>query len=195
MNEKKIAWVNKVNALMRQAETNSPSTVGAVIVNNNKIIVTITKNIDNPRIGVAVCNPTDTFDLNTGIAIAYAKAKGWELPCFITCDGCDDTEDEWEDEDEDDNWEYEDYAEDEEEDEDDYYADDEDEDEDEEDEDWGEDEEDEVLEFDDIPIGTRFLDTDDDLCMKISETKYYCYLMNEILPCNEDDEIVKKVIQ
>ena len=184
MNERKNAWVKETVARMRTAEKNDPSAVGAVIVNNEKVIVTITKNIDNPRIGVAMVNGNDEFDLNTGLAIAYTKAKGQELPCFITCDGCDDTEDEWEDEDD-----Y--YADDE--DEDDYYADDEDEDD--EDEDWGEDEEDEVLEFDDIPIGTRFLDTDDDLCMKISETKYYCYLMNEILPCNEDDAIVKKVIQ
>ena len=176
MNERRNAWVKETVARMRTAEKNDPASVGAVIVNNEKVIVTITKNIDNPRIGVAMVNDNDEFDLDTGLAIAYTKAKGQELPCFITCDCCDD---DYEDED------------------DDYYDDDEDdEDYDEDEDDWDDDEdEDEVLDFDDIPIGTRFLDFDDDLCMKISETKYYCYLMNEILPCNEDDAIVKKVIQ
>lgn len=188
MNERRNAWVKETVARMRTAEKNDPASVGAVIVNNEKVIVTITKNIDNPRIGVAMVNGNDDFDLDTGLAIAYTKARGQELPCFITCDGCDDDyedDDDYYDDDEDD----EDY------DDEDYDDDDEDEDDDWDDDEDDDEDEDEVLDFDDIPIGTRFLDFDDDLCMKISETKYYCYLMNEILPCNEDDAIVKKVIQ
>ena len=90
MNERRNAWVKETVARMRTAEKNDPASVGAVIVNNEKVIVTITKNIDNPRIGVAMVNGNDDFDLDTGLAIAYTKAKGQELPCFITCDCCDD---------------------------------------------------------------------------------------------------------
>ena len=100
MNERKNAWVKETVARMRTAEKNDPASVGAVIVNNEKVIVTITKNIDNPRIGVAMVNGNDEFDLDTGLAIAYTKAKDEELPCFIKCDGCDDY-DEDEDDDED----------------------------------------------------------------------------------------------
>jgi hypothetical protein len=86
MNKRRNAWVKETVARMRTAEKNDPTSVGAVIVNNEKVIVTITKNIDNPRIGVAMVNGDDEFDLDTGLAIAYTKAKGQELPCFITCD-------------------------------------------------------------------------------------------------------------
>jgi hypothetical protein len=120
MNERKNAWVKETVARMRTAEKNDPASVGAVIVNNEKVIVTITKNIDNPRIGVAMVNDNDEFDLDTGLAIAYAKAMGEELPCFIVCDGCDEDEDDWNEDDEnDEDYDDEDYDEDDSDDEDD----------------------------------------------------------------------------
>lgn len=32
------------------------------------------------KMGIAICNKKDDFDLKTGIAIAYARAKGIEIP-------------------------------------------------------------------------------------------------------------------
>ena len=162
MNERRNAWVKETVARMRNAEKNDPASVGAVIVNNEKVIVTITKNIDNPRIGVAMISGNDTFDLDTGLAIAYTKAKGQELPCFITCDGCDD-EDEW-DEDEDE-WDDE---------------DNEDEDEWDEDDDDGDSDTDtwdgdnRYVPFEYIEIGGKFVD-DGSLYIKVNKSQaYYC---------------------
>ena len=166
MNERRNAWVKETVARMRIAEKNDPASVGAVIVNNEKVIVTITKNIDNPRIGVAMVNGNDEFDLDTGLAIAYTKAKGGELPCFIYCDGCDDEDD--------DDW-----------------NDDEDNDEDDNDED---DYESELLTLDDIKIGTRFIDMDGDLDIKVSETSYYAYTYEETFTIDSDRPFVKTII-
>lgn len=168
MNERRNAWVKETVARMRTAEKNDPTSVGVVIVNNEKVIVTITKNIDNPRIGVAMVNGNDEFDLDTGLAIAYTKAKGQELPCFIVCDGCDDDyEDDWNDEDSD-------YDEDDENEDDNY--------------------EDELLTLDDIKIGTRFIDMDGDLDIKVSETSYYAYAYEETLTIDSDRPFVKTIV-
>ena len=166
MNERKNAWVKETVARMRTAEKNDPASVGAVIVNNEKVIVTITKNIDNPRIGVAMVSGNDEFDLDTGLAIAYAKAMGEELPCFIICDGCDNDEDE----------------------------DDEDNDEGDNDEDDTDDYESELLTLDDIEIGTRFIDMDGDLCIKISESTYYAFTYKETFTLSSDRPFIKTVI-
>ena len=170
MNERKNAWVKETVARMRTAEKNDPASVGAVIVNNEKVIVTITKNIDNPRIGVAMVNGNDEFDLDTGLAIAYTKAMDEELPCFIYCDGCDEDEDDWnddEDSDEDDN-----------------------ENSDEDDNDY----ESELLTLDDIKIGTRFIDMDGDLNIKVSETSYYAYTYEETFTIDSDRPFIKTII-
>ena len=143
MNERKNAWVKETVARMRTAEKNDPTSVGAVIVNNEKVIVTITKNIDNPRIGVAMVNDNDEFDLDTGLAIAYTRAMDEELPCFITCDGCDD--------------DYED---------DDYYDDDED-------EDYDEDDDENYIEFGEISIGSKFIDDGDLYIKVSEDKAYY----------------------
>ena len=164
MNERRNAWVKETVARMRNAEKNDPASVGAVIVNNEKVIVTITKSIDNPRIGVAMVNDNDEFDLDTGLAIAYAKAMDEELPCFIVCDGCDD----------------------------DYYDEDEN-DENENDEDEN-DYESELLTLDDIKIGTRFIDMDGDLNIKVSETSYYAYTYEETFTIDSDRPFIKTII-
>ena len=178
MNERKNAWVKETVARMRTAEKNDPASVGAVIVNNEKVIVTITKNIDNPRIGVAMVSGNDEFDLDTGLAIAYAKAMGEELPCFIICDGCDNDEDE-------DDWDEDDWDEDD---------NDEDNDEDDNDEDDTDDYESELLTLDDIEIGTRFIDMDGDLCIKISESTYYAFTYKETFTLSSDRPFIKTVI-
>lgn len=171
MNERKTAWVKETVARMRNAEKNDPASVGAVIVNNEKVIVTITKNIDNPRIGVAMISGNDTFDLDTGLAIAYTKAKGQELPCFITCDGCDD-EDEW-DEDEDE-WDDEDEEDEDEEDEDEDEWNDEDEDDNEDDDIDTWDDDNRYVPFEYIEIGGKFIDNGS-LYIKVNkEQAYYC---------------------
>lgn len=185
MNEKRNAWVKKTVENMRNAEKNNPCSVGAVVINNNKVVVTITKSIDNPLIGVAVCKPDDEFDLDTGIAIAYTKAKGQTLPCFITCDGCDDDEyEDWDEDEEEDNDVWDD------EDDDDTYYDEDDDDEDSEDDDG----EDELLTLDDIKIGTRFIDMDGDLDIKVSESSYYAYAYEEVFTIDSDRPFVKTIV-
>lgn len=43
----------------------------------NKIVVCIDS---NRNIGIAKCHPDDDYDYNIGIAIAYARCKGIEVP-------------------------------------------------------------------------------------------------------------------
>ena len=39
----------------------------------------------NGKIGIAKCHPDDVFDCDTGIAIAYARCKGIEIPKVTVC--------------------------------------------------------------------------------------------------------------
>lgn len=171
MKRAKADWVKAMTEDFYADEKKNPTTVGAVGIGNTIMVIYAT-NVDEPLIGVAKCNPYDEYDRELGIAIAYARAIGEELPCYITCDGCNDDEDEddedWE---EDDDW-------DDEEDEDDY---------DEEEDDWDE-EEDDYLLFEEIGIGAKYL-YDDDLYIKVSETTAYRYNDKTTVEFDYGDEI------
>lgn len=173
MKRAKADWIKAMTEDFYADEKANPTTVGAVGIGNTIIVIYAT-NVDEPLIGVAKCNPYDEYDRELGIAIAYARAIGEELPCYITCDGCND------DEDEDDDWEEDDY------DENDDWDEEEDDDWDEE-EDWDEDDEDYLL-FEELGIGAKYL-YDDDLYIKVSETTAYRYNDKTTVEFDYDNEI------
>ena len=181
MKRAKADWIKAMTEDFYADEKKNPTTVGAVGIGNTIMVIYAT-NVDEPLIGVAKCNPYDEYDRELGIAIAYARAIGEELPCYITCDGCNDDEDE-----DDEDWEEDDYDDEEEDDydEDDYDEDDYDEEED--DEDYDVDDGDYLL-FEEIGIGAKYL-YDDDLYIKVSETTAYRYNDKTTVEFDYDAEI------
>lgn len=87
MKRAKADWIKAMTEDFYADVKSNPTTVGAVDIGNTIIVIYAT-NVDAPLIGVAKCNPYDKYDRELGIAIAYARAIGEELPCYITCDGC-----------------------------------------------------------------------------------------------------------
>ena len=110
MNAKKIAnnanaiakakadWVKAMTEDFYADEKKNPLNIGAVGVGNT-IIVAYADNVDEPLIGVAKCNPTDSYDREVGIAIAYARAIGEDIPDYVLST-YEDEDDDWDDEDE-----------------------------------------------------------------------------------------------
>lgn len=183
MKRAKADWIKAMTEDFYADEKKNPTTVGAVGIGNTIMVIYAT-NVDEPLIGVAKCNPYDKYDRELGIAIAYARAIGEELPCYITCDGCNDDDDEDEDDwDEDDDWDDE-----EDEDEDDWDDDEEEEDEDWDDEEDDEDWDDDYLTFDELGVGAKYL-YDDELYIKVSEGKAYRYTDRTTVDFDWDDEI------
>lgn len=180
----KADWVKSMTEDFYADEKKNPSSIGAVGVGNT-IIVIYADNVDEPLIGVAKCNPTDNYDREVGIAIAYARAIGEDVPDYVlgTYEDEDDEPD-WDDEDYDD-WDDDDY------DDDDWDDDDEDDD----DEDWDGDDDwddDELPKFGELGIGARFIDSDT-LYIKVDNNKAYSYQSKKVLDRDEDypiDEIV-----
>lgn len=178
MKNAKAEWVKAMTEDFYADEKKNPTTVGAVGIGNTIMVIYAT-NVDEPLIGVAKCNPYDEYDRELGIAIAYARAIGEKLPCYITCDGCndDDDEDDWDDDYDEDDW------------------DDEEEDDDE-DDDWDDEEDDEdydvddgdYLLFEELGIGAKYL-YDDDLYIKVSETTAYRYNDKTTVEFDYGDEI------
>lgn len=178
MNAKEIAnnakakadWVKSMAEDFYADEKKNPLNIGAIGVGNT-IIVAYADSVDEPLIGVAKCNPTDSYDREVGIAIAYARAIGEDIPDYVL--------DIYEDEDDEPDW-------------------DDDDDWDDEDEDWDEDEnwdddEDELPKFGELGIGARFIDSDT-LYIKVDKNKAYSYQSKKVLECDEDypiDEIVE----
>ena len=168
----KADWVKSMAEDFYADEKKNPFNIGAIGVGNT-IIVAYADNVDEPLIGVAKCNPTNDYDREVGIAIAYARAIGEDIPDYVL--GTDeDDEPEWDDDDyDDDDW-------------------------DDEDEDWDEDEDeddedkDELPKFGELGIGARFIDSDT-LYIKVDKNKAYSYQSKKVLDCDEDypiDEIV-----
>lgn len=192
MNAKEIAnnaiakadWVKSMTEDFYADEKKNPLNIGAIGVGNT-IIVAYADSVDEPLIGVAKCNPTDSYDREVGIAIAYARAIGEDIPDYVL--GTYEDEDEDDEPDWDDDWDDDDY------DDDDWDDDDEDDDDDDwdEDDDW-DDDEDELPKFGELGIGTRFIDSDT-LYIKVDKNKAYSYQSKKVLDCDEDypiDEIV-----
>lgn len=82
---KKNEWISTMVTAFTAEEAASPKTVGAIVVDRQVSIIYL--DTDKPKIGVAKCNPTDAFDLATGLAIAYARANGKTVPDYVLHDG------------------------------------------------------------------------------------------------------------
>ena len=170
MKRAKADWIKAMCEDFYADERKNPTTVGAVGIGNTIMVIYATS-VDEPLIGVAKCNPYDEYDRDLGIAIAYARAIGEELPCYITCDGCNDDEEE-----DDEDWDEE---------EDDWDEEEDDEEEDDEDSDF-------TL-FEELGIGAKYL-YDGDLYIKVSETTAYRYndkTTVEFAYGDEIDEIIE----
>ena len=115
MNAKEIAnnaiakaksdWVKSMTEDFYADEKKNPLNIGAIGVGNT-IIVAYADSVDEPLIGVAKCNPTDSYDREVGIAIAYASAIGEDIPDYVLGT--------YEDEDDDDDYDDDDYDDDDE---------------------------------------------------------------------------------
>ena len=154
----KADWVNSMTEDFYADEKKNPLNIGAIGVGNT-IIVAYADNVDEPLIGVAKCNPTDSYDKEVGIAIAYARAIGEDVPDYVLGTYKDendeldwDDEDYDEDKDEDDNWD----------DEDDWNDEDD------------EDNEDELPLFGELSIGTKFTDCNT-FYVKVDNNKAFNY--------------------
>ena len=105
----KADWVKSMTEDFYADEKKNPLNIGAIGVGNT-IIVAYADSVDEPLIGVAKCNPNDSYDREVGIAIAYARAIGEDIPDYVLGtyededdepDWNDDDEPDWDDEDED----------------------------------------------------------------------------------------------
>ena len=106
MNAKaKADWVKSMTEDFYADEKKNPLNIGAIGVGNT-IIVAYADSVDEPLIGVAKCNPNDNYEREIGIAIAYARAIGEDIPDYVLDSNVSlDEDDDWdEDEDEDDDW-------------------------------------------------------------------------------------------
>lgn len=185
----KTDWVKAMTEDFYADEKKKPLEIGVIGVGNT-IIVAYADNVDEPIMGIAKCNPADRYDRELGIAIAYARAIGEDVPDYVLDSNVpinydedyddedyDDDDDDW---DEDDDWDYDDEDED-----DDWGSDDDDDWDDDDDDDWDDDDDDDdwddwdddenySVEFGEIGIGGKFID-DDELYIKVSNNKAYRY--------------------
>lgn len=68
-------WIdNMYNEYMRSNNTR------AVSSGNDRVIAVIITEIDDIKVGIAKCAPMDKPSLRKGVAIAYARAKGYPIP-------------------------------------------------------------------------------------------------------------------
>ena len=106
MNAKaKADWVKSMTEDFYADEKKNPLNIGAIGVGNT-IIVAYADSVDEPLIGVAKCNPNDNYEREIGIAIAYARAIGEDIPDYVLDSNVSlDEDDDWdEDWDEDEDW-------------------------------------------------------------------------------------------
>lgn len=161
----KADWVKAMTEDFYADEKKNPTSIGAIGVGNT-IIVAYADSVDEPLIGVAKCNPTDSYDREVGIAIAYARAIGEDIPDYVlgTYEDEDDEDENW---DEDDDW-------------------------DDEDEDDEDDEDEDCIRFSELGIGAKFTDWDI-LYIKVDNNKAYSYDTKKVLEVNSDYPIEKVV--
>ena len=104
MNAKaKADWVKSMTEDFYADEKKNPLNIGAIGVGNT-IIVAYADSVDEPLIGVAKCNPNDNYEREIGIAIAYARAIGEDIPDYVLDSNVSLDEDEDDDWDEDEDW-------------------------------------------------------------------------------------------
>ena len=83
MNAKaKADWVKSMTEDFYADEKKNPLNIGAIGVGNT-IIVAYADSVYAPLIGVAKCNPNDNYEREIGIAIAYARAIGEDIPDYV----------------------------------------------------------------------------------------------------------------
>lgn len=82
---KKEKWVKKMSDSFYEIENLTPKTVGAIQIDNTIAVMEI-GSTTNPGIGVAKCSPEDSFDYDTGIAIAYARMRNFAIPEYVLTD-------------------------------------------------------------------------------------------------------------
>ena len=73
---KRTEWIAKQVERFAELETKNPMTIGAVCVGRRVAVM----DLETGAIGVATCSPTDTFDLDTGISIAFARMMNDTIP-------------------------------------------------------------------------------------------------------------------
>lgn len=78
----RTTWIAEMANNFKSAEKSNPSTVGGFVIGNT--VVCMVLSTEKPKIGVARCSPEDEFDLDTGIAIAWARAFHISIPDCVT---------------------------------------------------------------------------------------------------------------
>ena len=162
----KADWVKSMTEDFYADEKKNPLNIGAIGVGNT-IIVAYADSVDEPLIGVAKCNPTDSYDREVGIAIAYARAIGEDIPDYVLGT--------YEDEDDEPDWD--------EDDEPDWDEDDEPDWDDDDEPDWDdedEDEDSERIEFGELGIGARFINCGK-LYIKVDNDNAYDYQLKKVV--------------
>lgn len=78
-------WVRDKLAFIAEEEHRNCLSVDIVVDDPRRkiMVVNFYEVYDAPYTGVALCSPTDTYDHDTGLAVAYANAYGEEIPDFI----------------------------------------------------------------------------------------------------------------
>ena len=86
-NECRENWIYLMAESARKLEAENPNAVGAIVM-PDRVIWIDTRKLNKPIVGVAKCNmDEDEFDLDTGLAIAYARAEGIKVPeCVLNKD-------------------------------------------------------------------------------------------------------------
>lgn len=82
---KKANWIMAKVEEFARAENANPYTIGAVVVRDRVTVLDIA-DTTTPKIGVAICSPDDDFDLNTGLAIAWARMTEQRVPDWVIND-------------------------------------------------------------------------------------------------------------
>lgn len=105
MNAKaKADWVKSMTEDFYADEKKNPLNIGAIGVGNT-IIVAYADSVDEPLIGVAKCNPNDNYEREIGIAIAYARAIGEDIPDYVLDSNVSlDEDDDWDEDDDEDSY-------------------------------------------------------------------------------------------
>lgn len=79
--EARAQWVEK---MLTEMEKNYPHSSVRLTDPKRKIVVVEFEECGEVYgTGVALCSPTDEFDTRVGIAVAYAKWKGFTVPDFV----------------------------------------------------------------------------------------------------------------
>lgn len=79
------AWIDAHASAFKAMEEENSMTMGALVI-GSRVVTLDLSDVDNPLIGVAKCNYKDTFDFDTGLAIASARMHDEVVPHELLCD-------------------------------------------------------------------------------------------------------------